>query len=85
MKRGHWVATATVFFILGALVRGLFAPFVIDAGFWRDFFTGPPTGGLFGLLGAGVAFGAAHISARSVGRSAERQAGGIVRSGRSTR
>jgi hypothetical protein len=58
---------------IGWISRGFFPPFVLDDPFWRDFFTGPPAGGLFALAGAVIAFLAANIAARVSRRSAERQ------------
>lgn len=58
--------------LIGALVRGFLPPFVLDDPFWRDFWSGPPAAGIFALLGAGVAFGAAAITVRTARRNALR-------------
>ena len=67
------VLAAIVGAAVGAVVRGLLPPFVVDEGFWRDFLTGPPAAGLFALVGAGVAYAAARVAARTARRGAERQ------------
>ena len=59
--------------VVGALGRGFFPPFVLDDPFWRQFWSGPPAAGIFALLGAGIAFAAARVAARTARRSAERQ------------
>jgi hypothetical protein len=59
--------------LVGAVGRGFFPPFVLDQPFWRDFWSGPPTAGIFALVGAGVAYVAARIAARTARKSAERQ------------
>lgn len=58
--------------VVGALVRGLLPPFVLDDPFWREFWSGPPAAGIFALLGAGIAFGAAAITVRTARRNALR-------------
>ncbi|TQL53975.1 hypothetical protein FB464_1501 [Subtercola boreus] len=58
---------------IGAIARGFFPPFTLDDPFWRQFWSGPPAAGIFALLGAGVAFAAARVGARTARRSAERQ------------
>jgi hypothetical protein len=42
--------------VIGAGVRSLLPPFVLDDPFWRDFWSGPPVAGLFAVIAAGVAF-----------------------------
>lgn len=72
-RRWGLVATGTICFAVGAAVGRLLPPFVIDQGFWRDFLTGPPAAGVFALAGAGVAYGAARIGARTARAAARRQ------------
>lgn len=74
MKR-HWRTTAalTAALVVGALIRGLLPPFVVDSELWRDFITGPPMGGIFALFGAGLAYMAARVSSRSAQRAALRE------------
>ncbi|CAQ01084.1 hypothetical protein B5P19_00065 [Clavibacter sepedonicus] len=55
------------------MVVGLLARGVVDESFVRDFWTGPPAAGIFALIGAGLAYGAATVAARVSRRSAERQ------------
>lgn len=57
----------------GAVGRGFFPPFVLDDPFWREFWSGPPAAGIFALLGAGVAFSAARVAARTARQGSERQ------------
>jgi hypothetical protein len=56
--RRNWklVAVAVVAFGTGAILRGLWPPFVLDDPFWRDFWSGPPVAGLFAVVAAAVAF-----------------------------
>lgn len=64
---------AFVGLVLGALVRGFFPPFVLDDPFWREFLSGPPVAGMFAVIGAAIAYGAASVGARTSRRGAERQ------------
>lgn len=57
----------------GATVRGVLPPFVLDDPFWRSFWSGPPAAGIFALLGAGLAFAAGRVAARTARHSSERQ------------
>ncbi|WP_417556069.1 hypothetical protein [Microbacterium sp.] len=59
--------------IAGALIRGLFPPFVLDDPFWRDFWSGAPTAGLFAVLAAGIAFFPAYRSTRVARENAARE------------
>ena len=58
---------------IGGIGRGFLPPFELDDPFWRDFWSGPPTAGIFAVIGAGVAFAAALLGARTARRAAERQ------------
>lgn len=66
-------AAALVGALLGAFVRGLFPPFVLDDPFWRDFWSGPPAAGLFAVLAAVIAFFPAYRSTRIARDNAERE------------
>lgn len=59
--------------VVGALLRGLLPPFVLDDPFWRAFWSGPPVAGVFALVGAGVAFLAARVAAVVARSNARRQ------------
>lgn len=56
----------------GALVGRCLPPFVLDSPFWREFWTGPPAAGLFAVLGAFVAFGAAWVTSNTARQAARR-------------
>lgn len=72
--RAKWVIIlASGAAVLGALVGRCFPPFVLDSPFWRDFWSGPPAAGLFAVLGAFVAFGAARVAASTAKRAAKRE------------
>lgn len=72
--RWKWIAVACVVgAAAGAILRGLLPPFVLDDPFWRDFFSGPPTAGLFAVVGAVIAYLAARAGARATRKGAERQ------------
>lgn len=51
----------------------LLPPFVVDLPFWREFWSGPPVAGLFPPAGAGVAYGAARVGAKTSRTAAQRQ------------
>lgn len=77
---GHWLRrwapvliAGTTGLLLGAFIRGLRPPFVIDDPLVREFITSPAMAGLFALLGAIVAFAAAMLSSRASRRAAQRQ------------
>ena len=59
--------------IIGYVVRGLQAPFVVDDLFWRDVLTGPPIAGLFAVIAAAVAFFPACRSTAIARASAARE------------
>ena len=67
-----YAVIALVAALVGALMRGYLPPFVLDDPFWREFWSGPPAAGIFALLGAGIAFGAAAITVRTARRNALR-------------
>lgn len=73
--KGHWAVGLLIIaaFALGATLRGLLPPFVLDDPFWRAFWSGPPVAGVFALVGAGVAFAAARVAARVARQNARRQ------------
>lgn len=73
LRSWRWLAMFGGGVVIGMLVRGFLPPFVLDDPFWRDFWTGPPAGGVFALAGAVVAFVAAWIGARFTRRAAVRQ------------
>ena len=73
MRLGAIAAVAGVCGALAAVVVWLFARGIVDEEFVRDFWTGPPAAGIFALIGAGLAYGAATVAARVSRRSAERQ------------
>jgi hypothetical protein len=69
-------AVAAVALICGAaagVTVGLLSRALVDDSFVREFWTGPPAAGIFALIGAGLAYGAATVAARVSRRSAERQ------------
>jgi hypothetical protein len=57
--------------ILGAAIRGLLPPFVLDDAFWRAFWSGPPVAGLFAVVAATIAL---YPSIRSVSIARENAA-----------
>lgn len=59
--------------VAGAIIGRLFPPFVLDDPFWRDFWSGPPVAGIFALGGAGIAYGAALLGAKTSRTAAKRQ------------
>ncbi len=73
MRLGAIAAVASACGALAAVVVWLFARGIVDEEFVRDFWTGPPAAGIFTLVGAGLAYGAATVAARVSRRSAERQ------------
>ncbi len=73
MRLGAIAAVASACGALAAVVVWLFARGIVDEEFVRDFWTGPPAAGIFTLVGAGLAYGAANVAARVSRRSAERQ------------
>ncbi len=58
---------------VGSIFGRLMPPFVVDVPFWREFWSGPPVAGLFALAGAGVAYGAARVGAKTSRTAAQRQ------------
>lgn len=74
--KSHPKLTAAGFAVIGAaggfIARGFVPPIIFDDPFWRSFWTGPPAAGIFALLGAVVAFGAAAWAARGARLSARR-------------
>ena len=72
-RLGAVAAVAVVCGALAGVVIGLVTRGVVDESFVRDFWTGPPAAGIFALIGAGLAYGAATVAARVSRRSAERQ------------
>lgn len=73
---GHaWrlATAAAVGLVAGSVLRGFFPPFVLDDPFWRAFWTSPAAAGVFALIGAVVAFGAAKTAAGVARRAAQRQ------------
>ncbi|WP_445337757.1 hypothetical protein [Clavibacter sp. CFBP 8614] len=72
-RLGAVAAVAGACGALAAVIVGLFVRRIVDEAFVRDFWTGPPAAGIFTLIGAGFAYGAATVAARVSRRSAERQ------------
>ncbi|WP_167435863.1 hypothetical protein [Clavibacter capsici] len=72
-RLGAVAAVAIVCGTLAGAAVGLFTRGIVDDSFTRDFWTGPPAAGIFALIGAGLAYGAATVAARVTRRSAERQ------------
>ncbi|MFT2752695.1 hypothetical protein [Clavibacter sp. Sh2088] len=72
-RLGAVAAVAVVCGALAGVVVGLVTRGLVDESFVRDFWTGPPAAGIFALIGAGLAYGAATVAARVSRRSAERQ------------
>ncbi|TCL82613.1 hypothetical protein EDF43_105167 [Rathayibacter sp. PhB179] len=58
--------------VVGAILRSLLPPFVLDEPFWRDFWSGPPTAGLFAVTAATIAFFPAFRSTRIARETAAR-------------
>jgi hypothetical protein len=67
------IVAAVLGLVAGLIVRGFLPPFVLDEPFWREFWTSPAAGGVFALIGAFIAFGAANRAASVHRRSAARQ------------
>lgn len=72
-ERVSLVVAGVVGLVVGALLRGLLPPFVLDNEFWRDFWSGPPVAGLFALAAATVAFYPAHRSTFIAREASERE------------
>lgn len=72
-RNRFFILTAVVGMLAGAVIRGFLPPFVLDDPFWRAFLSGPPAAGLFALAGAGVAYAAARVGARTARRGDERE------------
>ena len=70
---GQFVAIGAGAAILGAGVRSVLPPFVVDDPFWRDFWSGPPTAGLFAIIAAVVAFFPAYRSTLIARENAARE------------
>lgn len=68
-----YVVVVLVAAFVGAAIRSLFEPFVLDVPFWRDFWSGPPAAGLFAVLAAVVAFFPAYRSTRVARENAARE------------
>ena len=49
---------------VGAVAHGVVWPWSLDAQFWREFWAGPPTAGIFAVIAALIAFVPARRRAR---------------------
>lgn len=58
---------------LGFGLRHWLTPWVLDDPFWRAFWSGPPTAGLFAIVAAAIAFYPAYRSTRIARENAARE------------
>lgn len=72
-RQGPWraVVLVVVALLAGAIIRGLFPPFVLDDSFWRSFFTSAGFGGSAAVLAALIAYLAARQAANTARVQAE--------------
>lgn len=70
---GQFTAVGVGAAIVGAGVRSVLPPFVLDDPFWRDFWSGPPVAGLFAIVAAAVAFFPAYRSTLIARENAARE------------